>query len=54
MHRSSGVPLLAGLAIEAGRTSAEPASPQAVADLVGRLWDDRADAPASQMAADGA
>lgn len=49
-----GVPLLVGLAVE-GRWSAAPAaSPQAVADLGGRLRDDRADAPASQMTADGA
>lgn len=33
--------LLACLAVEAGRTATEPASPQAVADLVGRLRDDR-------------
>ncbi|MDQ0688619.1 hypothetical protein QF032_007652 [Streptomyces achromogenes] len=32
------------LAVEAGRTAAEPASPQAVADSVGRLRDDCTDA----------
>lgn len=35
------------------RTATESASPQAVPDLVGRLQDDRADAPAPQVAADG-
>jgi hypothetical protein len=49
-----GVPLLVDLAVEAGRTATEPASPQAVADLVGRLRDDRTDTPAPQVAADGA
>lgn len=49
-----GVALLVGLAVEAGRTATEPASPQAVADLVGRLRDDRTDTPAPQVAADGA
>lgn len=49
-----GVSLLVGLAVEAGRTATESASPQAVADLVGRLRDDRADAPAPQVAANGA
>ncbi|MEH0549106.1 SMI1/KNR4 family protein [Streptomyces sp. B21-105] len=38
---------------EAGRTAAEPASPQAVADSVGGLRDDCTDAAASQVAADG-
>ncbi|GGT81200.1 hypothetical protein GCM10010256_46170 [Streptomyces coeruleorubidus] len=49
-----GVPLLVDLAVEAGRTATEPASPQAVADVVGRLRDDRTDTPAPQVAADGA
>lgn len=48
-----GVPLLVCLAVEAGRAATESASSQAVADLVGRLWDDRTDAPAPQVAADG-
>ena len=45
-----GVPLLVGLAVEAGRAAALAASPQAVADLVGRLRDDRADSPAPKVA----
>jgi hypothetical protein len=49
-----GVPLLVDLAVEAGRTATESASPQAVADLVGRLRDDRTDTPAPQVATDGA
>ncbi len=48
------VPLLVGLAVKAGRTAASAASPQAVADLVGRLRDDRADASAPQMCPDRA
>ncbi|AJP00217.1 hypothetical protein TU94_00225 [Streptomyces cyaneogriseus subsp. noncyanogenus] len=47
------VPLLVCLAVAAGRTAAESASPQTMADLVGRLRDDRTDAPAPQMGADG-
>ena len=49
-----GVALLVCLAVEAGRSAAESASPQAVTELVGRLRDDCTDAPASQVAADGA
>lgn len=49
-----GVPLLVCLAVEAGRTAAELASPQAMADLVGRLRGDRTDAPSPQVGADGA
>lgn len=49
-----GVSLLVDLAVEGGRTATEPASPQAVADLVRRLGDDRTDTPAPQVAADGA
>jgi hypothetical protein len=41
-----GVALLVGLGVEAGWAAAEPASPQAVADLVGRLGDDSSDSPA--------
>ncbi len=48
-----GVALLVRLAVEAGRAATEAPSPQAVANLVGRLWDDRTDAPAPQVAADG-
>jgi hypothetical protein len=47
-----GVALLVGIGIEAGRTAALAAPPQTVADLVGRLWDDRADLSATQVAAD--
>ncbi len=47
------VPLLVCLAVEAGRTATESTPTQAVADLVGRLRDDRTDAPAPQVAADG-
>ncbi len=39
-----GVPLLVGPAVEAGWASASEAPSQAVADLVGRLRDDRANA----------
>jgi hypothetical protein len=49
-----GVPLFVGLAVEAGRATAVTASPLAVADLVGRLRDDRADSPAPQRGPDGA
>jgi hypothetical protein len=47
-----GVPLLVCLAVEAGWTATEATSPQAVADLVGRLRADRTDAPAPQVGAD--
>jgi hypothetical protein len=47
-----GVPLFVCLAVEAGRAATESASPQAVANLVGRLWDDRTDAPTPQVVAD--
>lgn len=43
-----GFPLLVGLTVETGRAATESASPQTVADLVGRLRDDRADSPAPQ------
>lgn len=38
----------------ASRTASESASPQAVANLVGRLWNDSADAPTPQVGTDGA
>jgi hypothetical protein len=50
----NAVALLVCLAVEAGRTATKSALPQAVADLVGRLRDDRTDAPAPQVGADGA
>lgn len=46
-----GVPLLVDLSAKARWAAASVASPQAVADLVGRLRDDRTDAPASQVVA---
>ncbi|GAA3169514.1 hypothetical protein GCM10017688_18410 [Streptomyces ramulosus] len=49
-----GVPLLACLAVEAWRAASESASPQAMTGLVGRLWNDRADAPTPQVGTDGA
>lgn len=42
------------VAVEAGWAVAMAASSLAVADLVGRLRDDRADAPAAQVGPDGA
>lgn len=48
-----GIAPLVRLAVETGRVAAESDTPQAVADLVERLRDDRTDAPAPQMAADG-
>ncbi|GAA2600316.1 hypothetical protein GCM10009863_12070 [Streptomyces axinellae] len=47
-----GVPLFVCLVVEAGRTATGSPSPQAVANLVGRLRDDRTDAPTPQVSAD--
>lgn len=47
------VPLLVGFTVEAWRAASVATPPQAVADLVGRLRDDRSDSPAPQVAADG-
>ncbi|GGU93040.1 hypothetical protein GCM10010260_29820 [Streptomyces filipinensis] len=49
-----GVPLRVCLAVEAGRAASETASPQAVANLIGRLWKDNADTPTPQVDTDGA
>ncbi len=49
-----GVALLVSLAVEARWAAASAASPLAVAHLVGRLRDDRADSPTPQVDTDGA
>lgn len=46
-----GVALLAVVRVGTGRAVSSAASPQAVADLVGRLRDDRADPATSQVVA---
>lgn len=48
-----GVPLLVGLAAEGWRAATVAAESFAVGGLVGGLWDHRADAASSQVAADG-
>lgn len=49
-----GIALLVRLGVEAGRAGSGAASPQAVANLVGGLRDDRTDAATTEVPADRA
>lgn len=49
-----GVPLFVGIGVEAGWPASKTTAPQAVANLVGRVRNDSADAAAAQMPADRA
>lgn len=48
------VALLVFLGVESGRAAAGAATPPTMADLVGRLWNDCADAASAEMAPDRA
>ncbi|KAF0646892.1 hypothetical protein K701_26155 [Streptomyces fradiae ATCC 10745 = DSM 40063] len=49
-----GVALLVRLEVEGRWSASIAASPQPVADLVGRLWDDSADSASAEVIADPA